>query len=441
MEIRAVEWKWARLFGLVCLAVAALLCGSGPKKVFAQTPRYHGILPNSASTGVSLGSDFACALGLDGEVRCWGDNSRGQLGRGTTSAFEASAARVVNLDEVISVAAGAEHACALRRDGTIWCWGANDYGQIGDGSSGEDKNLPTKVAGLGTYAYPALSVVAGIGFTCALDAYDEVWCWGDNSAHQLGVDGDSSSATPIQLTTVEADALFASGHSRQACALTDSSGVQCWGSISTSPDDQGTDPTTVTGLSTDVVLVSSAYTYACALLASGQAQCWGDNSYGQLGQGDTASHGVVTVKHIEDATELSTGDGHACVRESDGSYQCWGENDHGELGISTSGPPVTDPAETFSASGIWTHVYAGGSFTCGATAGQASPDSEPAALQCWGDNTVGQLGDASLCSGGTCSSASSPAGSVLAGTGINLVGGESLASDFSSSCVRLNHRS
>jgi hypothetical protein len=133
------------------------------------------------ATDVALGATFACALRDDGSVRCWGENTNGQLGNGTRSqracdgaaCFSASATPVVGLERVLRVSAGGDTACALRADGTVWCWGANANGQLGDGTQ-TGRTAPVRVPGLSAVRDIATSGL----YTCTIEQSDKVWGWG-----------------------------------------------------------------------------------------------------------------------------------------------------------------------------------------------------------------------------------------------------------------------
>jgi alpha-tubulin suppressor-like RCC1 family protein len=142
-----------------------------------------------------MGTLFACALRDDGSVRCWGENTDGQLGNGTRSrracdgaaCFSASATPVVGLDRVVRVSAGGDAACALRADGTAWCWGNNANGQLGDGTRTRRK-APVQVRGLRA----VMDIATSGQYTCAIDQSDVVWGWG-----WPGGDTSPVSTTPV----------------------------------------------------------------------------------------------------------------------------------------------------------------------------------------------------------------------------------------------------
>jgi alpha-tubulin suppressor-like RCC1 family protein len=172
-----------------------------------------------------MGANHFCAL-VAGGVLCWGLNAEGQLGEGGTVSYSAAAIPVTGLSSgFIGVAAGGNHSCALRSDGEVWCWGANIWGELGDGSF-EQRNTPVQAVGVPA-GISALS--SGAFHTCALTASGAVWCWGDDSHGQLG-DGDASfgGPAPVPVTGLPQIAAISAG-SFNTCALTTKGGIRCWG--------------------------------------------------------------------------------------------------------------------------------------------------------------------------------------------------------------------
>lgn len=253
---------------------------------------------------VAAGDSFACALESGGTVRCWGRNNYGQLGNSFTGTCfsgpcSVTPVAVSGITNATAIAAGDRHACALLSDGVVQCWGRNDYGQLGNGTT-MDSSVPVTVAGI----TDATSVAAASSLhACALLAVGTVQCWGDNANGELGNGTTTSSAVPV----------------------------------------------TVAGIS-DAMIVSAGSAHACALLSGGQLQCWGDNEYGELGNGSmltTFPLGIstpVTVSGISNATAIAAGFEETCALLSTGSVQCWGYNSDGQLGDGTtmsSSLPVT----------------------------------------------------------------------------------------------------
>ncbi len=266
---------------------------------------------------ITAGDNHTCAILDDGTVKCWGGNSRGQLGLGDTANRGDGAGEMgdnlpaVNLGTgrtATAITAGDTHTCALLDNGTVKCWGDNGYGQLGHGDTanrGDDAgemgdNLPAVNLGTGR---TATAITAGSSHTCALLDNGTVKCWGDNGDGQLGLGdtadrGDGAGEMGDNLPAVDL------GTGRTATAIT-------------AGDD-----------------------HTCALLDNGTVKCWGDNAYGQLGLGDTADRGddagemgdnlpAVDLGTGRTATAITAGDVHTCALLDNATVKCWGYNGHG----------------------------------------------------------------------------------------------------------------
>jgi alpha-tubulin suppressor-like RCC1 family protein len=298
-----------------------------------------------AAIAVAAGGYHTCALLADGSVRCWGLNSDGQLGDGTSQILRLTPVAVSGMSTATAIAAGGYHSCALLADGSVRCWGLNFDGQLGDGTR-SDRSTAVKVVGIGT----AVAITAGSSHTCALLADGSVRCWGLNYFGQLG-DGAGTyrSSTPVQaygITT--AVAVAAGGAFGHTCAVLADHTARCWGWNFDGELGDGTTidsptPVTVTGIGTAIAIAAGG-SHSCALLADGTARCWGDNHHGQLGdeESDLFEHPLpVEVDAIATATAAGGPWGHTCAVLADGSARCWGFNDSGQLGDGTTTDRLT----------------------------------------------------------------------------------------------------
>jgi alpha-tubulin suppressor-like RCC1 family protein len=340
---------------------------------------------------VSAGQSYACALLTGGTVQCWGDDSYGELGNGSTSTSPVpTPVAVGGLSGVTAISAAYHHTCALLAGGTVACWGDDSEGQLGNGSTSLNP-IPTPVAVSGLSGVAAIAV--GFTHTCALLTGGTVQCWGDNTFGQLGNGSTTNSSLPVTVSGLSGVKAVSAGF-YFTCALLTGGTVQCWG------DDEGGSigngstttsvptPVAVSGLS-NVTAISAGATHACALLTGGMVQCWGTNAYGQLGNGSTTNSSVpVTVSGLSGATAISSDDNHGCAVLTGGTVACWGDNQHGELGNgTTSALPVSTPVAVSGLSSV-AAVSASQSATCVVSTGGA--------LQCWGDNRYGELGNGSV---------------------------------------------
>ena len=328
------------------------------------------------------------------------------------------------------VAAGTSHTCALKADGTVWCWGDNHFGQLGNGSLAPSA-VPVAVAGLGT---GVVSLAGSGNHTCALTAQGGVLCWGANEAGQLGNGSTDNSGVPRQVTGLASGVLQVSAGMGHTCALVDTRAVWCWGQNGTGELGTGTTtpspvPVPVKELPGRITGVDVGNGFTCAAIAGTSLRCWGDNGDGQLATGDGSGSLVPRpVVNLPSAAAFSVGDAHACSVGTDGVVTCWGANWAGQLGISmTAAGSVTPIGVPGLPSGV-TSVSAGYNRTCAVAAGsvscwggamdaaaaeKAGPRAVPPlsgvtdvsvgafhvcaatsqAVSCWGDNSGGQLGD------------------------------------------------
>ncbi len=297
-----------------------------------------------------------------------------------------------------SVSAGAFHACAVDNDGTVYCWGSNSSGQLGDGSA-TDKSGPSPVTG-GSLRFSSVS--AGGVHTCAITIARRAYCWGDNSSGQLGTGQLGSSALePVQVLTDELLVRIAAGNGH-TCAVTEDGAALCWGAqsagqlgIGSSGPDPRTSPERVAG-GLIVRTISAGAEHTCAVATDGAGYCWGAGNAGQLGTGMGSGAELPTLVAgglLFD--DIVAGVNHTCGVTPDLEVYCWGDGSSGQLGtgnLSSSQTPVRVPLEVSDAIEEGA-VGAGGAYSCAAF-GET--------MRCWGFNDAGQLGN------GTTTSATSP---------------------------------
>jgi alpha-tubulin suppressor-like RCC1 family protein/pimeloyl-ACP methyl ester carboxylesterase len=369
------------LINLCALLGALLLCCPAPASQAAPSPAalQRQLLQ---ATQISAGNGYTCAIS-NNALYCWGRNSSGRLGDGTTT-DKATPTLVSGVSGVQSVSAGSGHTCALVTGGQLYCWGDNYFGQLGDGTT-TNKATPTLVSGVSGVQ----SVSAGFGHTCALVTGGQLYCWGENWYGQLG-DGTSGignyKATPTLVSGVSGVQSVSAGD-EHTCALVTGGQLYCWGDNGFGQLGDGTTtykatPTLVSGVS-GVQSVSAGFGHTCALVTGGQLYCWGWNNHGQLGDGSTTHRSTPTlVSGVSGVQSVSAGDEHTCALVTGGQLYCWGENFYGQLGDGTT--TKATPTLVSGVSGVQS-VSAGNYHTCAlVTGGQ---------LYCWGYNSSGQLGD------------------------------------------------
>jgi alpha-tubulin suppressor-like RCC1 family protein len=372
-------------------------------------------LPARAGAGgepaLSASWQFTCRVTAAATAQCWGGNSDGQLGNGTTLSSTvpddvcASSGCPPLLSGVQAVATGRYHACALLAAGGVQCWGSNTNGQLGDGTS-DDSSLPVPVTGLSS---GVASITGGSFHTCAVMTGGGAKCWGGNAYGQLGNDTHVESNVPVDVCASNGCPALLSGVASIAalryhtCAVLQSGGVKCWGDNvdgqlgtgNTTSADAPVDvcaPAGCPALLTGATAVSVGMHHTCASTASA-VYCWGLNDSGQLGAGSIggASSLPVAVTGLTQTAALSAGHFHACAVVTSGAVKCWGSNENGQLGnggSANSGTPVS-VCQVQSCSGTLSGaltVSGGFQHTCAATATDTL---------CWGANESGQLGSGS----------------------------------------------
>ncbi len=396
----------------VMLAVGASPGGANTRVATSETSM------RAEDIRISAGLAHTCAVIADGTVRCWGANDQGQLGDGTTTTPEPNPVPVSGLANAVAVAAGSKHTCALRADGTVVCWGANNVGQLGSGTPTTPRLLPVPVSGLSN----AVALAAGAFHTCALQVDGHVRCWGNNASGQLGDGTTANQPAPVLVSGLTNAVAMAAG-SGHSCALRADGMVLCWGQNDKGQLGTGTtmpQPTPVLPVSflSDATALAAGAFHTSARTARGNVLCWGAGSSGQLGTGGTTDAPTPQgVALLTDAVAVAAGAFHTCARRGDGTVACWGANGSGQLGDGTTTPQPTPVA--VPAFGNVVAVAAGAFHTCALQADDRA--------RCWGKNSSGQLGD------GTTSDRTKP--SVVAGSGGSISGRGISAGDVHS-CAR-----
>jgi len=375
--------------GAYLILVEARATGSSgqPESTFAFGYTLSAAYGTQANSGG--GSHHACARVSNGMARCWGQNDFGQLGNGTTSASSSNPVTVSGLTNVLQVATGASHSCALLTDGTVRCWGLNTTGQLGNGST---TSSATPVVATGLTGVAAISL--GDYHSCALLSTGGISCWGKNSSQQTGTTpvGVTYQVAPTA-TSITSGATAVSAGGFHTCAIV-SGGLKCWGDNTSGqlgtagvPAQNSQAPLDVPGLTSGVTSVSSGELHVCAVVG-GTVQCWGDNTYGQLGNGATSTTPTTSpaaVPGLSGVANVASGFVFSCARLSDQTVKCWGRNVEGEIGDGTG----VDRLSPTSVSGITTAT----SLTAGAVSACAIVSNNQ--TRCWGYGGFGALGNGS----------------------------------------------
>ena len=308
---------------------------------------------------MSPGDSHALALRSDGTVWGWGWASSGQLGSGTDEPWITRPLHVVGIDQVTAIAAGSQFSVALKRDGTVWAWGINNSGELGNGST-EQSAAQVQVAGLDS----VVAISAHDEHSLALKSDGSVWSWGSNHAGQLGTaapctgSGSCFLTTPIQVAGLGGVTAISTGDAFSLALKSDGT-VWGWGSHLYSELGVGrwtsvpyTSPVQVLNLG-GVVAIAAGDRHALAIRSDGTVWGWGSNQYGQLGPaglGDEVET-PIQVPEIDQAVSIATGWSHTLVIRADGTVWGWGDNEFGMLGNGTT-TASTSPVQVSGLNGV-----------------------------------------------------------------------------------------
>lgn len=369
----------------VCTAVLALGACSDP---FAPSAVRH-------FAQIDAGTTHVCAVAESGEPFCWGANDRGQLGNGSHAGTERPGP--VDTDVLFQkVTAGDGHSCGLSVDGVAYCWGWNPYNQRGDADAFWDLNpIPVETNLRFT------DIDAGWHHTCAIAEDATVHCWGSGRFGQLG-NGLTPEASNVVQVLDDVHAVAISAGAYHTCAVTESAQALCWGSNDLSQLGTGLDdviipvPTPVAG-SVTWRDVAAGVEHSCGIATDGRPLCWGSDAYGELGNrtryvvGLPGAETPVPVVFPFEVVDIAAGLYTSCLVDVGGTAYCWGRGTEGQLGIGGSAHqsvPQTihmQPGRQMTSDRFnFTQVaLSSAAFTCGLADGSAF---------CWGTGPHGELG-------------------------------------------------
>jgi alpha-tubulin suppressor-like RCC1 family protein len=352
VEGGAVFHTGPRMIGMASTP-APVSCLGGSNTCFTSPARFTSV---TNVKQIAEGGYHACAVRTDGSVHCWGsNNAEGELGNATSTGtppvvVPIPAASQVDVSENCNKA-WCLFSCAVLTDATVRCWGGNAFGGIGNGTTSSSKVPPTSPTGLSGIA----QVSTGGGFACARTSSGTVKCWGLGSNGQIGITPTTTCLGPT-------------------CQLT---------------------PVDVPGLA-GVAEIAAGLDHVCARLTSGAVRCWGGGYYGQRGDGTASSGPTITaVSGVADAVEIASGDGFSCARRSDNSVWCWGNNARGQLGDGST-TLRTLPVRALAAGSAIDLAVGGFMFGYPSGSQAACALSPVGGVSCWGGNAVGQLGNGTL---------------------------------------------
>ncbi|MBK9259502.1 MAG: hypothetical protein IPM54_06650 [Polyangiaceae bacterium] len=345
------------------------------------------------ATRIGIMTDAACAVLEDASLKCWGSSFWGQLGMGFPTIIGDNPGEmgdnlpVVNLGTgktVTAIGVGVFNVCAILNDGSVKCWGQNQFGQLGQGhtfnkghgANDMGDNLLAVDLGIGR---TAAAIVGGSNHMCAILDDSTVKCWGSNSSGNLGIGdvnhrgdnaGELGDALPVVDLGTGKTAIAIAAGSNHTCALLNDSSVKCWGNntagqlglgdTSARGNDMGEMgdalPAVDLGVGKTAVSIAAGGDHTCALLNDGSLKCWGENALGQLGLGDVNRRGdssnemgdnlaAIDLGTGKTATTVRCGNTHTCVILDDATIKCWGKSDVGQLGLGDAVTRGDGPSE------------------------------------------------------------------------------------------------
>ena len=365
---------------LVPAAVLACQDGGSPTGIVVVPPG-----PTAGYVTLALGIQHTCGTRPEGTF-CWGRNTFGQLGNGTT----ASSPQPVRIGqgEIVfdSLSLGNSHTCGLTGSGATWCWGRGDFGQLGIGVAAH-RTLPAQVFLAGAELL-LRSVDAGGSFTCGIDRSGAAWCWGVNTSGQLGDGTRTSSLAPVRVEG-SADLVAIATGAGHACAIGVRREARCWGLNDHGQLGEGTtenrsSPVMVQG-GVQFVAIGAGAGHTCGLSADGAVWCWGEGIVGQLGGGAPVPNRTMPVRVTAPVlfVQLGVGAGHTCALGVNGRAYCWGWNIDGQIGDGTAAVNKFVPVAVGEV-GQFVRIAVGQAASCGIQSdGRA---------WCWGRNSDGELG-------------------------------------------------
>jgi alpha-tubulin suppressor-like RCC1 family protein len=343
-----------------------------------------GVTTKSVVSGSD--ADHVLAVGTDGSLWGWGSNTSNAITTDSNTAEYAAPVQIPGVSGVSTAAAGSFYTLALTSSGVVWAWGADQYGQLGIGTTTAASATPTQVVFPSGTTITAIS--AGDFHSLAVDSNGNVWAWGYNGDGELGTGTTGDSSAPVQVTTGTQFTAVAAGESF-SLGLTSTGAVYAWGSNGAGQLGNGTlggtllTPAPIPGLS-GVSGIAAGQAFGIAVASSG-VYAWGDNTDGQIGNGSTAGGSVPTPSHVAGlsgvtATAVAAGDNHALALTSNGSVYAWGYDNDGQVGsnggMSSCGPlgyPCSPSAVQVTGLPSETWISAGTQFSLAAAPTSPAP--------------------------------------------------------------------
>lgn len=350
---------------------------------------------------LSAGTMHACDIASGGIAWCWGLNgNEGRIGSATlgANAYSNVPVQVPGNLRFTRLSTYGRTTCGITAQGAAYCWGYNGWGALGAGSNAAMSVTPVAVAGNHTFK----DITVGGDHACGVTTANQGYCWGNNDWRQLGTGNNTIAGTPVAIAGNLAFATIAAGSSA-TCGVVLNGDAYCWGANSIGQAGDGgtiaygnvyvSQPQKVAG-GFAFAKASLGMQYACGIATTGAAYCWGSNTLGKLGNGNTGD--TSTPKIVTGGltfASISTGGNHACGVGTDGYAYCWGGNGNGQLGH--AGANTTTVPTRVGALLKASEIAAAGIAT-GSGAHSCAISTDRLTVYCWGRNDVGQLGNGAV---------------------------------------------
>ncbi|MCU1268384.1 MAG: hypothetical protein JWM21_4702 [Acidobacteria bacterium] len=344
--------------------------------------------PLVAAIGIAAGYQHSFAIMPGGLLVAWGDSSYGQLGDGTFGGAKLIPSPITTLTSIVAVSGNFGESLALKSNGAVWGWGANYSGGVGDGTT-STRALPVRVIGLN-----GVTAISKGGASLALKSDGTVWAWGDNQFGQLGDGTKTNHSTPVQVVGLSGVKAISAGGDYSLALKQDGTvwawGANDWGQLGDGTTSGRTLPAVVPGL-TNVSSISAGGEHAVVLKSDGTIWCWGSNNFLQVGDGTTDFKRLTPAQlSLTGATAVSAGGEHSMALLGNGTVWCWGDNRRGQMGdgsdlfLDTSQRVHASPRQVIWLTGI-TAIAAGGQHSLARQ--------QNGIVWAWGDSSRGRLGN------------------------------------------------
>jgi len=389
--------------------------GTNSDRIFPVEVDTAGVLSNKKLILISSGGNHTCVVDNENKVYCWGSNDSGQLGTGADFGWNDFSNVPIEIDNsgvlkgvaIVSISSGYDHTCAVSKVGKAYCWGDNEYGQLGDGTE-TDKPTPVLVNDKGVLNGKfLLQISAGGILTCTLDDEGKAYCWGGGQYGGLG-DGsfeyDQKNPVPVDSSSVlkGVKLIYVGAGSYEGYAIDENGNTYCWNENTNDLPAILNDEGVFNG--NKIVSMDIGGNHSCAVDVEGNVYCWGwwkGNEHGELGNG-TKEASEIPVK-VDDSNDLhgkkiisvTVGSSHTCAIDSLGSAYCWGNNENGQIGSRKKAEPLFSPTPRDE---IYTQTILKGKkiILIDSSDTHTCVVDDKNKVYCWGTNDKGQLGDGTV---------------------------------------------